>query len=201
MAKKNKYPTGVRPLLIAESARRKRVESRITTLLERAGFDEVILPIIDYAEPYAATGAVEARQTYRFVDRDGELVAVRSDFTPMVARALAPSLTAEQLPLRVFYRGDVIRYAASRLGANREMFQVGAEIIGNGGPEADRAVMKLVVEILREFGIEPLIVFTDSTIPERLAGGVGTAAARPVREALAAKRAPDLARLTDLISV
>jgi ATP phosphoribosyltransferase regulatory subunit len=183
MSKKLRYPTGVRPLLIAESARRRRVEARIVSLLERAGFDEVILPIIDYAEPYATTGSVDARQTYRFVDRDGELVSVRSDFTPMVARALAPSITPEQLPLRVFYRGDVIRYEPSRLGANREMFQVGAEIIGDGSPQAEIEALSLVSSILREFSTKPLIVFTDATIPERIG--------EEARESLASKRLPD----------
>jgi ATP phosphoribosyltransferase regulatory subunit len=182
MGKKIRYPTGVRPLLVAESARRRSVESRITSILERAGFAEIILPIIDYAEPYAATGAVDSKQTYRFVDRDGDLVAVRSDFTPMVARALAPALTPDQLPLRVFYRGDVIRYQASRLGANREMFQIGAEIIGDGSEQADVEALSLVSTILRELGTNPTIVFTDATIPERIDPDA--------REWLATKRAP-----------
>ncbi len=72
MGKRHRYPTGVRPLLITESARRRKVETRIASVLERAGFDEIILPIIDYAEPYAATGAIDSRQTYRFVDRNGD---------------------------------------------------------------------------------------------------------------------------------
>src|SRR5688500_17585274 len=113
-----RYPIGARPLLIEETARRRRIESRFVALLESAGFAEVVLPIIDFAEPYSAvTGREAARGSYRFTDRDGELVAIRSDFTPMVARALAPSLSPDQLPLRVFYRGDVIRCEATRLGA------------------------------------------------------------------------------------
>ncbi len=183
MGKKLRYPTGVRPLLITESARRRKVETRIASVLERAGFDEIILPIIDYAEPYAATGAIDSRQTYRFVDRNGDLVAVRSDFTPMVARALAPSLTPEQLPLRVFYRGDVVRYETSRLGANHEMFQIGAEIIGDASANADISALSLVSSILRDLGTNPTIAFTDATIPERIGGDA--------REWLATKRAPD----------
>ncbi|HUP50086.1 MAG TPA: ATP phosphoribosyltransferase regulatory subunit [Thermoanaerobaculia bacterium] len=167
-----RYPTGVRPLLIDETARRRRVEARVVTLLEASGFAEVVLPVIDYAEPYAAAGGADPRQAYRFIDRDGELVAIRSDFTPLVARALAPSLAEAELPLRVFYRGDVIRYEPSRLGANREMFQIGAEIIGDAGVESDIAVLRLVSRMLRELGIEPLIVYGDerapSVVPERL---------------------------------
>ena len=182
MGKKLRYPTGVRPLLITESARRRNIESRVVSILERAAFDEIILPIIDYAEPYAVTG-IDSRQTYRFVDRNGDLVAVRSDLTPMVARTLAPSLTPEQLPLRVFYRGDVVRYETSRLGANHEMLQIGAEIIGDDTAQADIAALSLVTEILRELGTNPTIVFTDATIPERIGNDA--------REWLATKRAPD----------
>ena len=58
------------------------------------GFAEVVVPVIDYAEPYAALES-DARGTYRFVDRDGDLVAIRSDFTPMVARSLAPEIVQD----------------------------------------------------------------------------------------------------------
>jgi ATP phosphoribosyltransferase regulatory subunit len=113
MATKFRYPTGARPLLIEETARRRRIESRFVALLEEAGFAEIVLPVIDFAEPYASVSARgTAKQSYRFTDREGELVAIRSDFTPMVARALAPYVNGD--PLRVFYRGDVIRCEATR---------------------------------------------------------------------------------------
>ena len=166
-----RYPTGARPLLIEETARRRRIEARFVSVLEGAGFAEVVLPIIDFAEPYAAvTGSAAAKQSYRFVDRDGELVSIRSDFTPMVARALAPTIASNNLPLRIFYRGDVIRCGASRLGANREMFQIGAEIIGDATVEADAAALRLAATIASAFSVQPLVVYTDgpATLPQRL---------------------------------
>jgi len=185
MAAKLRYPTGVRPLLIEETVRRRRVEARFVTALERAGFAEVVLPIIDYADPYAAlVDRNSTKASYRFVDREGELVAIRSDFTPMVARALAPSMTAEDLPLRVFYRGDVIRCEASRLGANRELFQIGAEIVGDASVDADLAMLKLAAELVRDSGARPTIVYNDTSIVTSL----GTNA---VRAALVAKRMND----------
>lgn len=160
-----RYPTGARALLIEETARRRRIESRFVLLLEAAGFAEVVLPIIDFAEPYAGVadrGA--ARLSYRFVDRDGELVSIRSDFTPMVARALAPSIGSEDLPLRVFYRGDVIRCEATRLGANRELFQIGAELIGDGSAAADLAMLRLAADLAGEFLRNPTIVHTSPAL-------------------------------------
>lgn len=162
MATRFRYPTGARPLLIEETARRRRIESRFVSLLEDAGFAEVVLPIIDFAHPYAGiTDATAGRQSYRFTDRDGELVAIRSDFTPMIARALAPALAACTLPLRVFYRGDVIRCETSRLGRNREQFQIGAELIGDASPNADVEMLQLAASLIDD----PLVVIAD----ERLA--------------------------------
>ena len=159
MATKFRYPTGARPLLVEETARRRRVEARLVELLEGSGFAEVVLPIIDFAEPYTGITGRE-KESYRFTDRDGELVAVRSDFTPMVARALAPSLNGN-LPLRVFYRGDVVRCGASRLGANRELFQIGAEIVGDGSPESDLEMLQLAATIAGVFSDKPLVVYAD----------------------------------------
>jgi ATP phosphoribosyltransferase regulatory subunit len=156
-----RYPIGARPLLIEETARRRRVEALFVSVLERERFAEIVLPIIDFAEPYAAAGGGDARDSYRFTDRDGELVAVRSDFTPMVARALAPTLNDYDLPLRVFYRGDVIRCSAPRLGASRELFQIGAEIVGDDSANADVAILGVAAALAEASGATPLIVCTD----------------------------------------
>lgn len=163
MATQFGYPTGARPLLIEETARRRRIEARFVTLLEDAGFAEVVLPIIDFAEPYAnVMDRDAAKRSYRFTDRDGELVAIRSDFTPMVARALAPSLNGD--PLRVFYRGDVIRCSATRLGSNRELFQIGAELVGDGSVEADIAMLRLAADIASALSAQPLVVYTNGPL-------------------------------------
>ena len=202
MAAKPRYPTGVHPLLVEETARRRRIEARFVDAFDAAGFDEVVLPIIDYVEPYAAlVDSAAAKQSYRFVDREGDLVAIvrvvggsgcvdregdlvaiRADFTPMVARALAPSITDEQLPLRIYYRGDVIRVEASRLGANRELFQIGAEIVGDQSIDADVAMLRLASQLVPSASI----VYNDVSIAAAL-----IAQSDAVRDALAAKRMPD----------
>jgi ATP phosphoribosyltransferase regulatory subunit HisZ len=182
MATNYRYPTGARPLLIEETARRRRIEARFVSLLEGAGFAEVVLPIIDFAEPYASVaGRDAARQSYRFTDRDGELVAIRSDFTPMVARALAPSLNGN-LPLRIYYRGDVIRCEASRLGANRELFQIGAELVGDASVEADVTMLQLAASLIDD----PLIVYS---LPHKEPGAPGSQPGRATSRAEALRTA------------
>lgn len=180
MVRQIRYPTGVRPLLIDAAARRKRVERRFVDALEGAGFSEIILPVLDYVEAYeSVTSTASAKRAYRFIDREGELVALRADFTPMVARALAPVITDDDLPLRIFYRGDVIRCERSRLGASREMFQIGAEIVGDDSIAADVAILELAAKLAGD----ATVVYTDAGVMGAVAN-----ASPSIREALTSKR-------------
>lgn len=149
-------PQGVTALLFDAARRRRRLEARLVERLGEAGFSEVVLPIVDYLEPYEPLLTAETRaELYRFVDRDGELLALRADFTPLLARLLAPMLgpTAGgagplELPLRLFYRGDVVRYEEERPGRQREFYQVGAELLGEPGPAAEREMLACFLELL-----------------------------------------------------
>jgi len=130
-------PTGVAALLFESARSRRRLEGRLAALVESRGYEEAILPILDYVEPYEALLTPASRgELYRFIDRDGEQLALRADFTPMLARLLAPRLHSLRLPLRLFYRGDVVRYEESRPGSRRELYQMGVELLGMEGPEA-----------------------------------------------------------------
>lgn len=153
-------PIGVAALLFESARRRREAEGRLVALFEEAGYAEMILPILDYLEPYEALLTPASRaELYRFIDRDGEQLALRADFTPMLARLLAPRLAGLELPLRVFYRGDVIRYEEERAGRQREFYQIGAELLGVADGAAEREILRLFLEaLLREGGEEIQIV-------------------------------------------
>lgn len=152
-------PIGVAALLFESARRRREAEGRLADLLQSAGYGEVILPILDYVEPYEALLTVASRsELYRFIDRDGEQLALRGDFTPMLARLLAPRLPGLPLPLRLFYRGDVIRYEEERAGRQREFYQMGAELLGQPGEAAEREVLRLFLEALAREGAREIRV-------------------------------------------
>ena len=144
-------PTGVSAALFDSARRRRRLEARLSGLLEERGFAEVLLPILDYFEPYRPllTGR-RLEQLYRFVDRDGQLLVLRGDFTPMLARLLAPHLDELELPLRLCYRGDVVRHQPLRPGRMREYSQLGAELLGGDEAEADEGMLTLFLDLLLE---------------------------------------------------
>lgn len=141
-------PHGVTALLFEAASRRRELEKRLVDLLEAGGFAEVVLPILDYLEPYQAVLTPEARgELYQLIDRDGEVLALRADFTPLLARMVAPRVDSLELPTKAFYRGDVVRFQEERAGRLREFYQLGAELLGAPGPEADEEILALFLEL------------------------------------------------------
>lgn len=152
-------PAGVTALLFDQVKRRRRFEGLAVEILEERGFSEAILPILDYFEPYQALVTRQLRdELYRFVDRDGELLVLRGDFTPMLARLLAPCLESLELPLRLFYRGDLVRYQEERPGRLREYYEIGAELLGVAGQEPEEEVLDLFLRILSLEGEEIRVI-------------------------------------------
>ncbi|MCB1034270.1 MAG: ATP phosphoribosyltransferase regulatory subunit [Acidobacteria bacterium] len=152
-------PSGVSALFFDSARQRRRLEARLVELLEGCGYGEVILPILDYLEPYEPLLSPAARgELYRFIDRTGEQLALRADFTPMLARLLAPRLAAMELPLRLYYRGDVVRYHEERPGRQRESHQMGAELLGVEGGAAEKEVFELFLSMLQASGLEQVRV-------------------------------------------
>ncbi|HYN44089.1 MAG TPA: ATP phosphoribosyltransferase regulatory subunit, partial [Thermoanaerobaculia bacterium] len=143
-------PRGVQALLFESAERRRRVEDSVVRSLADAGFRETILPVLDFASPYDGVTAEGDERLYRFVDRGGELLALRADFTPMAARVVAPRLADLPMPVALFYRGDVVRDEPSGLGRPREFAQVGAELYGDASFAADLRMLRTLLDAAAE---------------------------------------------------
>ncbi len=143
-------PTGVAALFFDSARHHRELEEKLVRQLLESGFSEVILPVVDYLEPYEAMGSGlgDRDELYRFVDRDGEVLALRADFTPMLARLIAPRLAALEMPLHLFYRGDVLRYQEEHAGRLRETYQLGAEVLGLPGEDGERVALRKFLELL-----------------------------------------------------
>lgn len=146
-------PPGSQDLLAADVRRRRRVQRVWFELAEAAHYDEVIPPTFEYEEVFTRAGTKLASELIRFVDRDGRLVALRADFTSAIARMAATRLRDEPPPLRLSYAGKVYRQRPEGGGHARETFQLGAELLGSAGADADVEVLRMVIALLRALEI------------------------------------------------
>ncbi|MEM6455571.1 MAG: ATP phosphoribosyltransferase regulatory subunit, partial [Acidobacteriota bacterium] len=169
-------PTGVTALLFDTARHRRQLEAQLVALLEAREHHEVVLPVIDYLDPYRALMNDARRgELYPLIDRDGEVLTLRADFTPMLARLIAPRLASLDLPLRLFYRGDVLRYQEERAGRQREFYQVGAELLGLDGADAEREALHTFADLLDAVrdGLDARIVIGAAGALDALLAGHG----------------------------
>jgi len=138
--------------LAGDAVRRRRLlQGRMLERIERGGYEEIIPPTFEYAEVFVRAGGDEvADHLIRFLDLDGQLLALRYDFTASVARLAATKLSDRPTPLRLSYAGKVFRQDPAREGRRpREILQVGAELLGAEGAAADVEVVRLALELVR----------------------------------------------------
>ena len=181
-------PTGVAALFFDSARHHRELEDELVRRLLATGFSEVILPVVDYLEPYEAmlTSSVSREELFRFVDRDGEVLALRADFTPMLARLIAPRLASLELPLQLFYRGDVLRYQEEQAGRQRETYQLGAEILGLPGEEGEALALRRFLELLAVAQRHRMLVVTGfaGALDRLLLAGAGDADPRVLAAAV-----------------
>src|SRR3546814_19608703 len=92
------------------------------------------------------------------------MMALRPDMTAQVGRIAATRLAQAPRPLRLCYAGPVIKLRANQLRPEREMTQVGAELIGTDSVAAAVEIVTIAIEALEFAGLSGLTV--DFTLPD-----------------------------------
>ncbi len=147
-------PCGVRDLFGDEAARLSKVIAAWRSLFEGWAYAEIITPTYEnYDVLMIGSGLSFEKEAFRVLDREGNILALRPDITPQVARIVGTKLFDLPLPLRFYYLANVFRYREPQAGQQREFFQAGIELIGAAGPEADAEVLAIAIEALREVGL------------------------------------------------
>lgn len=149
-------PAGFRDTLFDDAAKRRTITTRLAPYFEERGYREVSPSTIEFLDLYARGHQSARQRAYRFLDRDDNLLALRADFTPSVARIAAGPLKDEPLPLRLWYGGSVFRKTGRERGGFIEMAQIGAEMIGDGSTTSDVEILNLMLASLENLGIKGL---------------------------------------------
>jgi ATP phosphoribosyltransferase regulatory subunit len=110
------------------------------------GYELVMPPLLEYVESLmTGAGADTDLRTFKLVDQiSGRMLGLRADMTTQVARIDAHLLNRATVT-RLCYAGSVLHTRPSGLHATREPFQIGAEIYGHAGLEADAEIQELAL--------------------------------------------------------
>ncbi len=153
-------PQGVKDYIPEKAEELRRIEEGLLEEFSRWGYRKVITPLFEYLDPLSVGLGDELKnKVMKFVDPStGEVVALRPDITPQVARIVSTQLVDPTSPLRLCYNGRVVRFEEKGSGKEREVFQVGCELIGLNSAEADAEIIALGIKSLGRSGIKKLVL-------------------------------------------
>lgn len=148
---------GTHDLLPEDSRRHRFVEETAFGVAKRYGYGEIVTPIFEFTEVFSRTlgetSDVVTKEMYTFADRSGDSITLRPEGTAGVARAFISGGLTQSLPLKVMYRGPMFRHERPQKGRLRQFHQVGCELLGVDGPQADIEVISMAWRILAALGL------------------------------------------------
>jgi len=150
-------PEGIEEVLPQQARQLESMRRSLLDLFQSWGYDLVMPPFIEYIESLlTGTGNDLDLQTFKLTDQlTGRMMGVRADMTPQVARIDAHHLKSSA-PTRLCYLGTVLHTRPGGFAGSRSLLQVGAELFGHAGIESDVEVLSLMVETLKQAGVEDL---------------------------------------------
>jgi len=193
-------PEYVEDILPAEAMRIERLRRKVLDLFFRNGYELVMPPLLEYMDSLlTGTGHDLELRTFKVVDQlSGRMMGLRADITPQVARIDAHLLNRKGAT-RLCYCGSVLHTRPATPGATREPIQIGAELYGGAGPDADLEIQRLLCQALQLAKLKKLRLDVGHVAVFRAIAqqaGVGPELEAELFEALQRKDAPELSRLT-----
>jgi ATP phosphoribosyltransferase, regulatory subunit len=148
---KNRWllPEGISDLLPDAAQDLEGLRRALLDTYRRHGFELVLPPLVEYLDSLLiGSGGDLDLKTFKLVDQlSGQSLGVRADITPQVSRIDAHLLQQRDIN-RLCYAASVLRTRPSGQEGSREPIQIGAEVYGHAGIEADIEVIDLLLQSL-----------------------------------------------------
>jgi len=148
-------PENIADVLPSEARKIEDLRRKMLDAFRLYGYELVMPPLLEYVESLlAGAGQDTELRTFKVVDQiSGRLLGLRADMTTQVARIDAHLLNRESVT-RLCYAGSVLHTRPSGLHATREPIQIGCEIYGHAGLEADAEIQELALCALALAGFD-----------------------------------------------
>ncbi len=148
-------PEGVRDIYGEEYANKLAIQNILHNQIHLYGYQDIQTPTFEYFDVFGKEiGTTPAKDLFKFFDSDGNILCLRPDFTPSMARCAAKYFVDEDLPLRLSYVGNTFSNTSLLQGKLKETTQMGAELMGDGSVEADGEMIAMLIDALLHTGLK-----------------------------------------------
>jgi ATP phosphoribosyltransferase regulatory subunit len=159
-------PEGFRDRLPPQVEAAVRVTRAMLDVMAANGYARVAPAIAEFESNLSArSGGATRNSLLRFTDPvSGHTLALRGDITVQVGRIATTRMADVPRPLRLCYHGQILRLRARQLRPEREITQLGAELIGNDSVAAASEIVGIALDALEAAGVRDITV--DFTLPD-----------------------------------
>lgn len=170
MPQRNSAP-GLRTWLPSDVEKQDYVTNTLVSLYRNWGYEPISIPTLVDMEVLKQANVQFRSKTFKVVDKDGELLALRPEFTPSIAKAVSSRFSEFDLPLRLYYNSTVFRHSGKATDDTRELSQTGIEFVG---PKAlhnfsNAEILHLCLDSVKQFGAKDCsIVITHVSIWQKV---------------------------------
>ena len=158
---------GFKDILPAETPAWQHVETMARGILDRFGYEEIRIPIVERTELFARgigedTDIVE-KEMYTFPDRKDKLMTLRPEATAGVIRSVIEhSQASGAQPLKVFVIGPMFRYERPQKGRQRQFHQLDVEAVGDDSAHMDAEIIVLLDHFLKSLDLDNVMMNVNS---------------------------------------
>lgn len=147
-------PEGVRDLYGKEYAAKLVLQNKVMKSIQLYGYENIQTPTFEFFDVFSEEiGTTSSRELYKFFDKEGNTLVLRSDFTPSMARCAAKYFMEQNVPIRFCYSGNTFINNHNLQGKLKELTQMGAELIGDDSVYADAEMIMMVIDTLKASGL------------------------------------------------
>lgn len=147
-------PDGVRDIYGSECSDRLLIRNRIHNKMKSFGYLDIDTPTFEYFDVFAEEiNATDARELYKFFDKEGNTLVLRPDFTPSIARCASKVMLENGDPVRVVYQGKSFLNTSNLQGKLKENCDIGVELFNEDSVYADAEMIALLIESLKASGL------------------------------------------------
>ena len=148
---------GTRDFYPEDMAVRRWMFDIIREVSTRFGYQEYDGPCLEFIDLYAAKSGEELvkEQAFVFSSPGDDLLTLRPELTPTLARMVAQQQFEIPMPLRWWSIGPFWRYEKPQRGRTREFFQWNIDLVGTEKVSADAEIVAVAATFLQETGLSP----------------------------------------------
>ncbi|MCR5350227.1 MAG: ATP phosphoribosyltransferase regulatory subunit [Acholeplasmatales bacterium] len=154
---------GFKDIYGTEMLIKKELENRVLNVFNSYGYELIKTPGLEYMDVYTL-GKGQKPELYTLINRQGEVLSLRSDMTSSVARFVSTNKKLKAGVKKYCYSADTYRYPRLYQGKNHQFLQAGVELIGDDSIEADITTIYLASTVLKKCNINNFTINLGSSL-------------------------------------